>query len=140
MMKNLIRLSMVAAMSTTLSTAATAHGWLTNGSNDPSVVRIAPKAKLVVTVKLDMTNAGVGAGVDAISPGIDWNPAFLTLDSIKAGNFGSRFNIDSVRTAGSVTFNTARSPATTITRDLATLYFTAGTTPGGTRLSFGVLY
>jgi hypothetical protein len=114
---------------------AAAQGWLTLGTNDSTVRRMAPRVPLAVTVLIDMSHSA-GESIDALSSSVAWNPAFIALDSIHPGAFGDLSNIDSVRTAGTLSFDASSDTPVTATTTLATLYFSAGATTGGTRLAF----
>lgn len=124
-------------LTTVTARAVRAQAWVTLGTNDTTVRRIALGTVIAVPMVVDMSNAA-GGTIDSIASSIAWNPAYVTFDSMKAGSFGTLKNIVPVNTAGTLKFDasSATPHAETTALDVATLYFTTGQTSGGTRLSF----
>jgi hypothetical protein len=139
MIKKLIRLVKAPAfvaglmVGAALPGTASAQGWLTLQSPDTAIRHPAPGSVMSVRVFVDMSQ--LGGNIDAISSAMSWDPAFMTLDSIKRSAFGPLSNIDSVRIAGTLKFTARSSTPVSITTDVATLFFKTALAPGGTRLS-----
>lgn len=96
--------------------------------------KVAPSGRLVVPVVVDMSAAS-GGSLGTLTTSIAWNPAFLTLDSLIGAGFGVVTPNLANATAGNATFSLNSATATTTTVTAANLYFSAGPTLGGTRVS-----
>ncbi len=102
---------------------------VTAGAN--TIDRVVPGAKLSVPITLDMT-AAAGAIVRSITSNFAWDPAVVTLDSLKPSLAGATSDITGAAAGGAALTVTGVTGIATST-PLATMYFT-GTAPGGTRL------
>jgi hypothetical protein len=130
MMKRLVWI----AVAIVAPSVARAQNLVTVGSNDATVKGVAPGAQISVPLLLDMSAAN-GTSIDSIATSLFWNPAVVTLDSVKAEAFGSFPKFALNRTGGLLDFGARSSSPVAATTTLATLYFTAALTGGGTHLS-----
>lgn len=115
----------------------TAQGTVTLALGTTAAVRAAPNAKVTVPVILDMSAAN-GGTVGSVTAGITWNVGVLALDSIRGGGFGTVSSDLTNATSGLATFTLSSAAGTTGTLSIGTLYFTATTAIGGTRIQLAV--
>jgi hypothetical protein len=93
--------------------------------------QLPPSTQLTVPLILDMSSAGSGT-VSSFSTGIQWNPAVLALDSVRATGFGA-ISPDLTRApVGSVQLSVFASAPTAASQVVANVYFTTSGTSGGT--------
>src|SRR5690242_14985241 len=92
-------------------------------------VQVAPSAKIAVPVTIDMSSAS-GANVASLTTGVSWAASRLTLDSVKAGAFGTLTSNTANAGTGSISLSTYNNSGATGTVTFATMYFTAGTAGG----------
>ena len=97
--------------------------------------QVAPGATVAVPVVLDLS-AGLGTNVSSLTLGVSWGASRLTFDSVKAGGLGAVTSNTSGAAGGTFTTSVFDAAGTTSTVTLATAYFTAAATPGGTRVGF----
>ncbi|CAN5389525.1 hypothetical protein BH09GEM1_BH09GEM1_38910 [soil metagenome] len=97
--------------------------------------QVAPGATVAVPVVLDLSS-GAGTNVSSLSLGVAWRSAQLRFDSLKAGSFGAVTSNLSGAGTGSLITSVFSAVGTTSTITMATAYFTAAATTGGTRISF----
>ncbi|CAN5389465.1 hypothetical protein BH09GEM1_BH09GEM1_38900 [soil metagenome] len=97
--------------------------------------QVAPGATVAVPVVLDLS-AGAGTNVSSLTLGVAWGATRLRFDSIKAGSFGAVTSNVSGAPLGNVSTSVFDAAGTTSTVTMATAYFTAAATTGGTRISF----
>jgi hypothetical protein len=132
MMKRLI----LVALAAIAPTVARAQGSVTVGVLDTAVKRVAPGTKFTVPLVVD--SSATAATIDSIASFLVWDPGVVTLDSVTVGAFGGfkSLSLNSVP-VGRVDFS-AKSPASVTPTvnpvSLATVWFTAAQTSGGTRL------
>ena len=98
-----------------------------------ATVRVVPTDQLVVPVVIDPTGA-TGTAVAALSASIGWNAQRLTLDSIAPGAFGSLQVNATGAASGALALSVFAAEGTTQATTVATLYFRATGTPGGTTI------
>ena len=98
-------------------------------------MQLAPGSKVGVPIVLDMS-AGAGTNLAALTTGLAFGTTRLTLDSIAAGGFGSLTANTTNAAAGSATLSTFDATGTTTTVTMATAWFTASATTGGTTVGF----
>jgi uncharacterized protein YjdB len=117
--------------------SGTAHAQsISVGAGDSARVVVAPGARLAVPIRVDLTSAAP-LTLASMQADVRWNSARLTFDSIRvvaSTGFSQNANTASAGT-GLVTFNAFSTSALSASGALTTLYFTAGTTSGATRLS-----
>jgi alpha-tubulin suppressor-like RCC1 family protein len=94
-----------------------------------------PGEKVAVPVVLDMS-AAAGTNLGSLTTGVTFAKSALTFDSIKAGTFGAVTPNTSGSSNGSLTLGVFDAAGTTTTRTLATMYFTASSTTGESKISF----
>jgi uncharacterized protein YjdB len=117
--------------------AQTAHAQsISVGAGDSARVVVAPGARLAVPVRVDLSSAAP-LTLASLQADVRWNSARLTFDSVRvvaSTGFSQTANTASAGT-GLVTFNAFSTSSLSASGALTTLYFTAGTTSGATRLS-----
>jgi hypothetical protein len=111
-------------------------GTITVGAG-PSVIRAEPGARFAVPVTVDMSAAGGGVDLAALTTKVSWDPARARLDSVKrgAGSFGTLIHNPALAADGSVVFSVYNGTGTRTTVTVAILHFTAAASPGETRLT-----
>jgi len=97
-------------------------------------ISVAPGSVLVVPLTLDMS-AAAGANVAALTTGITWGPARLTLDSVRPGTLGTPTVNTAAASSGSASLSIFNAVGATTTQTVAQLYFTTQGQPGGTRIA-----
>ncbi|MES2177596.1 MAG: Ig-like domain-containing protein [Gemmatimonadota bacterium] len=130
--------SALALMSSAASSGARLHAQGTIGLavGQPPTMRVLPSGKIAVPVTLDMS-ASAGGNLASLATGISWTSTRLTLDSVKAGAFGTLTSNIAGAATGSASLSVSSATGTTATATIATLYFTAASTAGGTRILVG---
>lgn len=102
---------------------------------DSARVELAPGAKLTVPLRADFRSAG-GLSLAAVQGRLTWASARLTLDSIRAiSGWTITSNQDSVA-FGRLVFSTFSTSVLAASGPVATAYFTATASSGGTRIGF----
>ncbi|MES2176378.1 MAG: Ig-like domain-containing protein [Gemmatimonadota bacterium] len=99
------------------------------------LVQVVPNSKVIVPVIVDFSAASAGMNLASLSTGIAWSTSRLTLDSIKAGTFGTFSANTSNAASGGASFSISNASGATSSVALSTLYFTASATSGGTEVS-----
>jgi hypothetical protein len=100
---------------------------------DSARVAIAPGAKLAVPIGVDLAAAG-STTLASLQAGLTWGSTRLTFDSLRvtaASGFSLTPNLTGAA-SGSLTFNAFSASALAASGPLATAYFTATATAGGT--------
>ncbi|MDB4913778.1 MAG: cell wall/surface repeat protein [Gemmatimonadetes bacterium] len=108
-----------------------AQGVITVRAGAGTPVIFTPGTSVAVPIVLDMS-AAAGANVASLSSIVQWSPTRLTLDSVKAGSFGSVVSNTTNSAAGEMSFSLFNSTGTTSTITALTLYFS--TTSGSTSI------
>jgi len=102
---------------------------------DSARVEVAPGGKLTVPLRGELGNAG-GTTLSAVQGRLSWSSSRLTLDSIRAiSGWTLTANQDSVA-FGRLVFSTFGTAVLPTSGPVATAYFTASATSGGTRITF----
>jgi pimeloyl-ACP methyl ester carboxylesterase len=103
---------------------------------DSARVVVAPSGRLTVPVSVDLSTAGA-LNLASLQAGVTWGASQLTFDSIRvAPSSGFTLTPNPANAAsGSVSFNAFSARALAASGPLATAYFTAGATSGGTRVA-----
>jgi alpha-tubulin suppressor-like RCC1 family protein len=102
---------------------------------DSARIELAPSAKLTVPLRADLQSAG-GASIASLQGRLGWSSSRLTLDSIRAiSGWTLTANQDSVA-VGRLAFSTFGTAVLPASGPVATAYFTASATSGGTRIAF----
>lgn len=96
---------------------------------------VAPSSNLAVPVILDMSAAG-GTNLGSISAGVAFGTNRLTFDSVRTAGFGSLTSNIANASTGALTLGVFDATGTTTSQTLATMYFTASATTGGTSIAF----
>jgi alpha-tubulin suppressor-like RCC1 family protein len=96
---------------------------------------VSPGEKLAMPVILDMT-AAAGTNLGSLTTGVTFANASLNFDSVKVGSFGSVTPNTAGASSGSLTLGVFDAAGTTTTQTLATVYFTASSTTGGSTIGF----
>ena len=105
---------------------------------DSARLRVAPGATVGIPLRVDLANAGPTLNLASVTGTLAWGAGRLTFDSLRANaatGFTQTANTAGAA-AGSLTvgyLGTSRLPASGA---LATAWFTAGATAGGTRVAF----
>src|ERR1035437_5702803 len=100
---------------------------------DSARVFVAPSAKLIVPLSVDLTAASP-LNLASLQAGLTWGASRLTFDSIRvvpSTGFALTPNTTNAAT-GSMTFNTFSATPLAASGTLLNVYFTAGATSGGT--------
>ena len=100
---------------------------------DSTRVTVAPGAKFAVPIGVDLSGAG-SATLASLQASLAWGSTRLTFDSLRvvaATGFSLTPNLTAVST-GSLTFNAFSASALAASGPIATAYFTATATTGGT--------
>ena len=97
--------------------------------------QVAPGAKVAVPVVIDLSGSA-GTNVSSLTMGMSWGTSRLTFDSLRAGTFGSLTSNTGGAASGSVVMSAFSAAGTTTTVTMATAYFTASASTGGTRVAF----
>ncbi len=100
---------------------------------DSTRVTVAPGAKLAVPIGVDLSVAG-SATLASLQAGLTWGSTRLTFDSLRvaaASGFSLTPNLAGA-SGGSLTFNAFGTSALPASGPIATAYFTATATTGGT--------
>jgi hypothetical protein len=100
---------------------------------DSTRVTVAPGAKVAVPISVDLSAAG-SATLASLQAGLAWGSTRLTFDSLRvaaATGFSLTPNLTAVST-GSLSFNAFSASALAASGPIATAYFTATSTSGGT--------
>src|SRR5438045_91597 len=100
------------------------------GAGATNTTIVAPGTVFSVPIVVDMTAAG-GTNFASFSAGLSWGAGRITLDSIKAGSFGTLSSNFASGTASIASFNAV---GTTSNVSIANLFFTSGAATGGTQL------
>ena len=103
---------------------------------DSARMAVGPSSKVAVPLRVDFS-AAAGANLAALQAGLTWNPARLTLDSIRgvpATGFSLAPNLSAAPTGASA-FNLFNATGMTASGALVTAHFTAAAATGGTRLT-----
>ena len=110
---------------------ATAQGPITVTAGAAASVLLGQSARLTVPVIVDMTSSG-SSNLASLAVGVTWAAGRLTLDSIRAGTFGS---LTSNSASGTATLAMFNATGTTSSVTLANLFFTAASSTGGTSVA-----
>lgn len=121
------------------ATAATpadmwAQGTITVSAGAAPSAQVAPSGKVAVPIIADMSAATGTTNLAALTTTVTWGQARLTLDSVKAGAFGSLTANTSNAASGTAALSLFNGTGTTTTVTVGTLYFTAAIAPGGTQV------
>ncbi len=110
---------------------ARAQGPITLVAGATPYVLVAPGAKLAVPIALEMSAASAGTNIASLASFASWGGSRLTLDSIKAGTFGT---VAATVSPGSAALTLSSNVGTPTAATIAILHFTAGSSLGGTRI------
>ncbi len=128
------RLLVVSAVAAAASTPSLQAQSITVRGGSTLQKQVAPGASVAVPVIIDLGAAG-GANLKSLTLGMSWSVARLRFDSLKAGSFGSVTPNTSAVSDGILSASVVDAIGTTTTVTMATAYFTAAGTPGGTRIT-----
>lgn len=117
-----------------MTTAGIVAGKVTVRLGEARVLRVAPTQKFEVPLVVDPSAAG-GANVASLTATLTWNPARLTLDSVRAGAFGALTANTTEAATGSLSLSIFSATGTTDAASVARLFFSAAANAGGTTLS-----
>jgi len=96
---------------------------------------VAPSGKLAIPVRLDMSTA-IDAVLTDVTTGVTFDAGLLTFDSVRTAGFGLLTTTTTNAAAGSLTLGVHDASGTAVTQTLATMYFTASASTGGTKMVF----
>lgn len=113
-----------------LPSALTAQGAVTVAAGTATRALVAPATRFAVPIVVDLS-AAPGASLASLSTDIAWGAGRLALDSIRGTGFGTLTTNAAADRASIALFSTS---GVTTSTAVATMYFTAAATSGGTQV------
>ena len=98
-------------------------------------MQASPGAALAVPIIVDMSAAGANATLTSLATQVTWNAARLTLDSVAHGTFGTLAVNTTNAPSGDIAVSLSATTAVPAVFTMATAYFHASSTTGGSRLT-----
>ena len=114
--------------------AARAQGTITIAAGSTTSTVVNPSGKLAVPIIVDMSAATPGTNLASLFTTVSWASSRLTLDSVKAGAFGTLTPNTTNASTGSATLSLQSPTGTTATVTIGTMYFTGAASNGGTQI------